>query len=315
MRFLGSGKKAALHTRLRAPDPHASRKACFIGAIGTPLDENENLHEVGLHRLLDRQWEAGIQGVLVAGTMGAMQLLRDDTYRHLVERGVEMSRGRGEVLVGCGDTSFARTRERIEFLNGCRIDGVVVLSPYFLRFSQGELLDYYRALADSSRHPFYIYEIPCRSGVALEHVTVQRLADHPNIRGIKCVRDWDWSEELIRGLGDRLRIIVVQLEQMDTLLERGVMHHLDGIISLAPAWTVELGRAVERGERERAKDYRRRLVHLRDVLRRFGSFQAATAIWNAQGIPGNFAPAPLRPLTEAQHRELFEDPVINLQPR
>ena len=309
------GQKAALHTRLRLPHGAETKKASFIAAIGTPLDANEDLHEEGLERLLDRQWSAGIQGVLVAGTMGVMQLLRDDTYRALVERCVVLSNGRGEMLVGCGDTSLARTREKIEFLNTHSVDGVVVLSPYFISFSQDELFDYYWALADLSRHPFYIYEIPCRTGVALEHITVERLAEHPNIRGIKCSREWEWTEELIRRLGERLRIIVVQLEQMDLLLERGVMEHLDGIFSIIPSWTVELGQAVESGDRPRAAEYRRRIVHLRDLLRHFGSFQTATALWNSQGIPGNFTPAPMRPLTEQQKKQLFDDPVIQLGPR
>lgn len=315
MHIQQNDQKAALHTRLKMPHGAEIPKACFISAIGTPLDANENLHEEGLERLVERQWSAGIQGVLVAGTMGLLQLLRDGTYRRLVERTAELANGSGEVLVGCGDTSLARTREKIEYLNNFTLDGVVALSPYFIRFSQEELFDYYWSLADLSRHPFYIYEIPCRTGVGLEHLTVERLAEHPNLRGIKCSREWEWTEELIRRLGERLRIIVVQLEQMDSLLEQGVMEHLDGIFSLVPAWTTELGKAVARGDRAQAAEYRRRIVHLRDVLRRFGSFQTATALWNAQGIPGNFAPAPMRQLSEQQREQLFDDPVIKLGPR
>ena len=308
-------KRVALHKRLRLPHAEVAQQAYFIGAIGTPLDENEGLHEEGLERLLDRQWSAGIQGVLVAGTMGVMQLLRDDTYRMLVELSTTLSDGRGEVLVGCGDTSLARTREKIEYLNGRSMDGVVVLSPYFIDFNQEELFDYYWSLADLSRHPFYIYEIPCRTGVALEHITVERLAEHPNIRGVKCSREWEWTEELIRRLGQQLRIISVELEQMDSLLARGVMEHLDGMFALVPSWTVELGQAVAAGDLPRAAEYRRRIVHLRDLLRRFGSFQTATVLWNSQGVPGNFAPAPMRALTAQQREQLFDDPVVKLEPR
>ena len=310
-----NGQKVTLHTQLRHPKETAAQKACFIAATGTPLDKNEDLLEEGLERLLDRQWLSGIHGVLVAGTMGVMQLLRDSTYRTLVERSIAISNGRGEVLVGCGDTSLARTMEKIEYLNGLEVDGVVALSPYFMAFSQEELFSYYWSLADRSNHPLYIYEIPCRTGVALEHLTVERLAEHHNIRGIKCSCEWAWTEELIQRLGDRLRIIVVQLDHMDQLLEQGVMEHLDGIFSIIPSWTVELGKAVERGDRPQAAEYRRRIVHIQDLLRRFGSFQTATVLWNSQGIPGNFAPAPLQPLTEQQKKQLFDDPVIQLGPR
>lgn len=307
-------RKVALHKQRQLSHAAESKKACFIAATVTPLDDDEHLHEEGLRRLLERQWAAGIHGVLAAGTMGAMQLLRDGTYRTLVERSIAISGGQGELLVGCGDTSLARTREKIEFLNSHTLDGVVALSPYFLNFSQEELFDYYWSLADLSRHPFYLYEIPARTGVELEHITVQRLAEHPNVRGIKCSREWAWTEELIRRLGDRLRIIVVQLEQIDSLLLQGVTNHLDGIFSIIPSWTMELGKAVADGDQSRAAEYRRRIVHLRDLLRRFGSFQTATALLNAQGIPGNFAPAPMRSLSQEQKKLLFDDPVVQLGP-
>ena len=93
------------------------------------------------------------------------------------------------------------------------------------------------------------------------------------------------------------------------------MEHLDGVFALMPSWTTRLGRAVENRDWEEAAEYRRRILHVRDLLRRFGSFSTATALWNAQGVPGNFAPAPIRPLTEQQRKQVFEDPVVQLKPR
>ncbi|HWB54270.1 MAG TPA: dihydrodipicolinate synthase family protein, partial [Tepidisphaeraceae bacterium] len=89
----------------------------FITAIGTPLDRNENLHEEGLEQHLADQWGSGIQGILIAGTMGMMQLLRDQTYQQLVKRAVQLSKGKGEILVGAGDAGLARTLDRVRFLN------------------------------------------------------------------------------------------------------------------------------------------------------------------------------------------------------
>ncbi|MBN2294821.1 MAG: hypothetical protein JXM70_20495 [Pirellulales bacterium] len=119
---------------------------------------------------------------------------------------------------------------------------------------------------------------------------------------------------MIRRFGDRLRIIVVQLEQMDSLIQRSITEHLDGIFSLMPSWTMELGKAVDAGDLSRAAEYRSRIVHFRDLLRRFGSFQAATVLLNSQGIPGYFAPAPMRPLSEAQCEDLLEDSIVKLGP-
>ena len=114
-------------------------KVNFITAIGTPLTDDEQLHTEGLGIQLQDQWNHRIGGILVAGTMGMMQLLTDETYRRLVETSVNVSKGRGEVLVGVGDAGFARSRDRIRFLNDFPIDGVAVLAPYFMNFRLGSV--------------------------------------------------------------------------------------------------------------------------------------------------------------------------------
>ena len=88
----------------------------LISALCTPLNDDGSLHVDGLAAHLDDQWRHGIAGVLVGGTMGLMQLLGDETYRELVRCSVQLSRGRGEILVGVGDTSFTRTLSRIRYV-------------------------------------------------------------------------------------------------------------------------------------------------------------------------------------------------------
>ncbi len=282
----------------------------FISAIGTPLHDDETLHTPALEAHLEDQWQAGIDGVLVAGSMGLMQLLADGTYRQLIEAATEFSAGRGEVMVGVGDASFARTRDRIELVNRYPVDGVVVLSPYFFQFKQEELVDYFLALADVARHPLYLYDLPGLTGTKLEPETLQRLAEHPNIVGIKCSGELDGTLQLIRQLGDRFRVIVAQPEKVDVLIRDGVTEHLDGIFAAAPAWTVAIGRAAAAGDWDGAAEWQRRLTHILELVKRFGVFPTFTAILNARDIPGNYAPAPYRLLSDSQRQSLFNDAVL-----
>src|SRR5581483_2684467 len=73
------------------------RNISLVAAIGTPLTKDESLHVDGLEAHLTDQWDNGMTGVLVGGTMGAMQLLKGATYEQLVDRSIELSRSRGEV--------------------------------------------------------------------------------------------------------------------------------------------------------------------------------------------------------------------------
>jgi 4-hydroxy-tetrahydrodipicolinate synthase len=282
----------------------------FISAIGTPLDGVESLHGEGLQCHLNDQWSAGIDGVLVGGTMGLMQLLTEKTYLNLVERSVELCAGRGEIMIGVGDAALARTLERVRLLNRWKVAGVVVLCPYLWKFTQHELIRYFSALGDASRNPVYLYDLPVLTGTKLELETVLTLTNHPNIRGIKCSCDFAWTRQLIDLAPSDFEIIVAQADLIDVLLQQGVRRQLDGVFAVAPMWIREIRSAGESRDWSRAAAYQQRMSALLRVMKRYGVFQAFTTIVNARGIPGNFAPAPLQPLQEEQREALLHESIV-----
>ncbi len=191
----------------------------LISAICTPLTDDDALHADGLAAHLDDQWRHGIHGVLVGGTMGLMQLLDDAVYTDLVRHAVQFTRGRGEILVGVGDTSFRRTLNRIRSVEEFDIDGVVALSPYFYQLGQADLVAYFQGLADQSKKPLYLYDLPQRTKTILELETVLKLSKHPNIRGIKCSGEWTATRRLMDRLeGDSGGVLHAARRHRFTLL-------------------------------------------------------------------------------------------------
>ncbi len=282
----------------------------FISAIGTPVCPDHSLDHRAFEHHVEDQLQAGIHGLLIGGTMGLMQLLPDRTYVELVEAAGRVGRNRCEVMVGVGDTSFERTRQRIELTNRQVLDAVVILTPYFYPFTEHELFDYYTSLADFSRHPVYLYDLPVITKVKLSHTLVERLADHPNIHGIKASCDAAWTTELVARVGDRFRVIVAQPEQVVTLTQQGMREHLDGIFALAPAWTTAMGKAIDDGDWAAAASYQSRLNQLLDVVRGTRVHPAFSAILNARGIPGFYAPLPFRALTCDERTTLLDEPIV-----
>ncbi len=282
----------------------------FYAAIGTPLTGDESLHLEGLETHLHDQWRAGMTGVLVAGTMGLMQLLTDETYQRLVANSVAFSAGRGQVMIGVGDSSFARTRHRIRMLNNYSVDGAVILSPFLVKFSQAELISYFTALADVSKNPVYLYDLPVLTGIKLELDTVLTLARHKNIRGIKCSCDLGWTRQLLDLAPPDFEVIFAQADVIDVLLRHGFHRHLDGVFSLAPHWTVGIGTAAVAKNWTLAQDYQQKLSGLLRVVKRYGIFQSFTAMLNARGIPGNFAPAPMAAMESQRRAALMSEPIV-----
>lgn len=282
----------------------------LISAVGTPLTSDEGLQREGLEALLAAQWASGIDGVLVAGTMGLLQLLREETYAQLVERSVALCRGQGELLIGVGDAGFARTADRIRYTNRFAIDGVVVVTPYLVRFQRAELVDYFTALADLAKAPLFLYDLPSLTGVRLETELVLELSKHPNIAGIKCSGSLEDALELIERADDRFRVIVAQADRVDALCRQGIRHHLDGVYSLVPEWTNNIARAAEREDWAAAAAAQRLVSETLKVLHQYGVFPTYSALLNARGIGGSFAPRPLRPLAEETRRTLLESPLV-----
>ena len=286
-------------------------KICMVAAIGTPMTLDEQLHSEGLVAQLDRLGEANVSGILVAGTFGVMQMLRDDTYCDLVTQACGYGRFGGKLFIGVSDMSSIRTKQRIHFVNQFCIDGVVVLPPFFMAFSQQEILDYYRSLADESKAPVYLYDLPQRTHVAINPQTVLALAQHPNIAGIKCSGPVAQALNLIEQvteLGLDFEVLLAHPDRLVELAENGVRSHLDGIYALAPHWAMQVARGVTMGRS--VHEVQNDLTQLRDVLRRHGGLSALTPLMNACGIPGRFSPAPFQTLSVQQQRDLFNEPVV-----
>jgi len=95
------------------------------------------------------------------------------------------------------------------------------------------------------------------------------------------------------------------------IVRAGMKEQLDGIYALAPEWTVNIVNAAESGDVEPAAEWQHKLSSLlRVVTQDYPMMPAFTVILNALGIPGNFSPAPIRPLTDEQREHLLNIPVV-----
>lgn len=170
---------------------------------------------------------------------------------------------------------------------------------------------YFSTLADISRVPLYLYDLPVRTGVALEMSTYERLASHPNIRGAKISGRLEIARELIHRLDDSFRIIVAEPQIMCDLIREGISNHLDGIFAVGPHWFMELARAADTQDWSQATHIQSRANQLLELLRSSPSvFGAFTAMMNARGIPGNFHASPARTLGEPEKKKLLENDLL-----
>ena len=288
------------------------RIARFITALGTPLQDDDRLHVAGLADHLDDQAAAGIDALLVAGTMGMMPLLTEATWRELVTQSVTLARGRFELLIGATDLSTARALERVAFLNTIEgIDGVVVMAPGLIKFAEAEYLAYFGALADASRRPLYLYDLEPLTGAHLSVATIGRLADHPNIAGIKLSSNVAKAAQLHLHLaGKPFRLILSEPVLSDMLFRHGYDEHLDGIYCVCPHWAAALAHAARQGDWDEAARWQARLSAIKELFQRNPFGPTFTGLMNLRGLEGRYAPRPLSVPDEAYLTRLRQYPIV-----
>ena len=154
-------------------------------ALVTPFTRSGDLDEQAVRRLGRRQIDAGVHFVSPCGTTGEAPTLSQSEKIRVVQLVVDEAAGRVPVLAGAGGYD---TREVIELAREYErlgVDGILSVTPYYNKPTQEGLFQHYKAIAESTRLPIVLYNVPGRTGVNLETATVLRLSALRTIVGIK----------------------------------------------------------------------------------------------------------------------------------
>src|SRR5437870_9470790 len=153
-------------------------------ALVTPFRAGE-IDRRALGALLERQIEAGTHGLVPCGSTGEAATLTHDEHVQVVREVVRLARGRVPVIAGTGSNS---TAEAIRLTRGAEeagADGALLISPYYNRPTQEGIYRHYTAVAEASRLPLIVYNIPGRTGSNITPDTLARLARIPHVAGVK----------------------------------------------------------------------------------------------------------------------------------
>ncbi|MFD1670900.1 4-hydroxy-tetrahydrodipicolinate synthase [Agrilactobacillus yilanensis] len=157
----------------------------IIAAMVTPLDENEQVNETELRNQVDRQINAGVNGVFTLGTNGEAYILSHEEKLNVMKIVIDQAANRVPVYVGTGCVSTAETIQLSLEAQEAGADALSIITPSFAAASQEELYRHYAAIDAAVDVPILLYNIPARTGNALKPQTVSRLADLKHIIGVK----------------------------------------------------------------------------------------------------------------------------------
>jgi 4-hydroxy-tetrahydrodipicolinate synthase len=154
-------------------------------AIVTPMHDDGSLDFPRLRSLIDWHIAEGTDGIVIVGTTGESPTVTVDEHCELIRVAVEHSAGRVPVIAGTGANSTAEAVELARFAAQAGANAHLSVVPYYNRPTQEGLYRHFRTIAEAVELPLILYNVPGRTVADLANDTVLRLAEVPNIVGLK----------------------------------------------------------------------------------------------------------------------------------
>lgn len=129
--------------------------------------------------------ENRIQSFVVNGTTGEASTLTAEEKRKLLEISLDVANKEIPVIAGTGSNNTQKSIEESKAAESLGVDALLVITPYYNKTSQKGLLAHFTAIADAVDTPIILYDVPSRTGMSIHPETIELLAEHPNIVGIK----------------------------------------------------------------------------------------------------------------------------------
>ena len=164
------------------------KNTIFTGAgvaIVTPMLPDGTVDFDGLKKLIDFQIDGGTDAIIICGTTGESSTLDDDEHRAAIRCAVEHTANRIPAIAGTGSNDTKYAIELSKEAQELGADGLLVVTPYYNKCTQKGLYQHYTQIADNVNIPMILYNIPSRTGVAIDISTVEALGQHKNIVAVK----------------------------------------------------------------------------------------------------------------------------------
>jgi len=156
-----------------------------IVAIVTPMNPDGSLDFEGLNQLIDWHIAEGTDSIVIAGTTGESATVSVEEHCALIKATVAHAKGRIPIIAGAGANSTAEAIKLTRFAKEAGADATLQVVPYYNRPTQEGMYQHFKAIAEAVDLPVILYNVPGRTVADMSNETILRLAQIPNIVGVK----------------------------------------------------------------------------------------------------------------------------------
>ena len=279
----------------------------FATALATPMTSTGVDYDA-LARLIDFQLENGINGLVAVGTTGESATLEPWERKEVIKFTIDRVNGRVPVVAGTGTNNTAHVLDFTKFACDAGADGVLVVTPYYNKATQGGLIAHYTAVADASTKPVIVYNVPGRTGCNLLPATLNVLADHPNIAAVKeASGNMAQVVEIFQKCGDRIDVYSGEDGLVVPMLSMGAMGCISVLSNVVPKQSVEMCDKFFAGDVAGAAALQLELLELVNCLFCEVNPIPAKAAISAMGFGTEHLRLPLTPMEPKNRERLYAE--------
>lgn len=279
----------------------------IIPALTTPFDAQGALALGQLRENIAAYNRTGLSGYLAVGSTGESVLLDRLEFGKVVAT-VREAASPGRILIaGTGVDSTSETISRTQEAASLGCDFALVCTPYYFKpmMKAEALVEHYRRVADASQIPVLLYSVPQFTGIAIEPDLVARLAEHPNIVGMKdSSGNVDRVGAILASVPETFQLLTGSATTVYPSMTVGAKGAILALADFLPEICVALYDAIAGHEPDRALELQRRILQASNRIVGAMGISGVKYAMDRRGYYGGPVRRPLLPLGEAQKREV-----------
>lgn len=284
------------------------RKTCKgMGvALITPFTKEGEVDYATLEKLVQMHLDCGTDFLCVLGTTAETPTLTIEEKREIRKRVIKHVDGRMPIMVGIGGNCTRAVVEELKNEDLTGVDAILSVAPYYNKPVQEGIYQHYKAVAQATDLPIYMYNVPGRTGVNILPSTVVRVAKEcPNIVGYKAASgNLAQIKELIAAMPDHFDLFSGDDSLTVDIMEAGGVGVISVFGNAYPKEMIELVRAMQEGRVSDARNQHDKLNELFQLIFVDGNPSGVKALMNIQGRVENVLRLPLVPACDDTYSDL-----------
>ena len=239
----------------------------YLSVIVTPFNPDNTINYDAILKVANYMIDGGVEGLIIAATGGESATMSLEERIALTKFMKKEVGNRVPIIVGTGTNNTAASIETTKAIEAAGADAVLLVSPYYNKPNQEGLYQHFKAIAESTSLPVFLYNVTGRTGVSIAPDTIARLAQVPNIYGMKDASgNMDNLTTLLRTVPEHFKVYTGDDNLAVPALSIGVYGLISVCAQVAPAPIKEMMDAFRAGELEKAAKMHRDLFPLLDVM-------------------------------------------------